>query len=218
MLAQHPAAGHVPPADLGVHVHVVGVGQVAAVLFGGGVGGEELVVVVVLALMCDHHRFVSVIEGDGGIQALLTAFTMVDGADLEAVLSTAHQARLSAAVTSALSGHDAGLTEHTGAAVIALGECDAILVVLAQVEVAAEPRLHAGIRSHDLDELAGRGSARVVEPAAAVHDVILLQHSQTTAHWRSMRKHEYFPSVFSGMCFRHLLEPGDLTIVNKHFV
>ena len=55
MLAQHPAAGHVPPADLGVHVHVVWVGQVAAVLLSRSVCGKELVVVVVLALMSDNH-------------------------------------------------------------------------------------------------------------------------------------------------------------------
>jgi len=118
---------------------------------------------------------VGIVEGDGGVEALFTSFGVVNRADLETVLSTTHlpieigmktlepqktggvfnyQTRLPTAIASALSGHDTSLAKNARAAVIAFGEGDAVLVVLAQVKVAAEPSLHAGIRSHNLDEFA----------------------------------------------------------------
>ena len=50
------------------------------------------------------------------------------------------------------------------------------LVVLAEVEVAREPGLDAAVLANELDEFARGGTAAMVQPAAAVDHVVLLQN------------------------------------------
>ena len=60
------------------------------------------------------------------------------------------------------------------------GKRDAVLVVLPQVEMATEPRLDARVGAHDLDELAAVLTT-VVQPAAAVDDVVFLEDTEPRA-------------------------------------
>ena len=81
---------------------------------------------------------------------------------------TSQEAGLPVAVAVAVAD-DAGL--HEGAAP---DRRDAVRVVVRQVEVAAEPEAHAGVRLREADE--GGGVAGVVQPRAPVFDVHLLDH------------------------------------------
>ena len=57
---------------------------------------------------------------------------------------------------------------------------DAVLVVLAQMEVATEPRFDARVGTHDLNELA-TVLTTVVQPAAAIDDVVFLEDTESRA-------------------------------------
>ena len=59
---------------------------------------------------------------------------------------------MSASISGALAGHHGCLYEGAVPPVVSPGDRQAVLVVLAQVEVAAEPGLDAGVRPHGLDE------------------------------------------------------------------
>ena len=65
---------------------------------------------------------------------------------------------------------------------------------LSQVEVSGEPSFDASVLAHDFNKFAVILS-RVVQPAAAVDNVVLLQHAQTAAHGRSVCEHKNTPSV-----------------------
>jgi len=86
---------------------------------------------------------------------------------------TSQEARLPVAVAVAVPD-DAGLHECA-----APDRRDAVRVVVRQVEVAAEPEAHAGVRLREADE--GGGVAGVVQPRAPVLHVHLLDHLRSGA-------------------------------------
>ena len=92
------------------------------------------------------------------------------------------------------------------------------MVVLSEVEMSREPPLDASVLPDELDELAALGVVGVVEPAASVDDVILLQHPQTGAIGRSVRKNEYLPPLVGGMVDQKVFEPCNLLVVDNHLV
>ena len=157
-------------------------------------------------------------HGHGHAHADLAALSVVDGADLEAVFVAAQQARLAAAITRRARGHHGGLAEDARTTVVAAREGHRILVVVRQVEVAREPALDARVLADDLDELLGHLSVVVVEPAAAVDHVALLQHAQPRADDRRVREAEDLPPLRGGVVLDRLLKPSDLLIVHHHLV
>eukprot|EP00961_Rhodomonas_salina_P050416 676975-Rhodomonas_salina.7 len=78
------------------------------------------------------------------------------------------------------------------------------------MEVAREPRLDAAVLAHQLDELAALLLVRVVEPAAAIDDVVLLQHAQARAVGGGVREDEDLPALGRGVLLQDLLEPQHL--------
>ena len=63
------------------------------------------------------------------------------------------------------------------------------------MEVAREPSLDAAVFPDKLDELAALLVVGVVEPAAAVDDVVLLEDAEAGAVWRSVRENEDLPAI-----------------------
>ena len=223
--AKHSTASHVPPAN---GVLVRGIGDryvttrrldVAAILLLRSVGREPGVMVVVVRRMGEDNGLVVVIcEGDSGVETLRTVDPMVHGTDLEALLGASHQTGLATAVSRASSSDDSSLHEDTRAAVVSLGKGDGVLVVLPEVEVAGEPGLNASVLADDLNEPPSRLSARVIQPAAAVHHVVLLKHSETRPHGRSMREDDDSPAFVSRALFHGILEPFELLRVDVDLV
>ena len=70
-----------------------------------------------------------------------------------------------------------------------------------------EPGLDAAVLTHQVDELAALLLIGVIQPAAAVDDVVLLQHTQAGTIGRSMREDEDLPAIGRGVIDQHLLEP-----------
>jgi hypothetical protein len=66
------------------------------------------------------------------------------------------------------------------------------------------------VLAHKVDEFAALLLVRVVEPAAAVHHVVLLEHTQARAVGRSVGEDEHPPAVLRGVVNEKLLEPAHL--------
>ena len=226
MHAEHGAVGHVPPADGRVVPrrvlveHALRVLDVAAVLLLRRVRAEPALVGRQLLVLdrLGHRARAAVRVGDLGVDAHLAALRVVDGAHLEAVLVAADQARLAAAVARRARGHHRRLREDARAAVVALREGHRVLVVVREVEVAREPPLDRRVGAHRLDERARDGAVVVVEPAAAVDHVALLQHAQPRADDRRVREAEDVPAVLGRVLGNLLLEPRDLRVVDDDLV
>mmetsp|Transcript_12356 Transcript_12356/g.35843 ORF Transcript_12356/g.35843 Transcript_12356/m.35843 type:complete len:676 (-) Transcript_12356:268-2295(-) len=174
-----------------------------------------------------HPRLVIIVAvRDGGIQPHLAALGMVHRADLEAVLAAPQQPALLAAIAGRATPHHRRLHEHATSAVRVRpffllgdgGEGDGILVVLPQVEVAREPALDAAVLAHQLDELATPVLVGMVEPAAAVDDVVLLQHAQPAAVGRGVGEHEDLVAFVGGVAAQEVFEPPDLGVVDDDLV
>mmetsp|Transcript_38765 Transcript_38765/g.116501 ORF Transcript_38765/g.116501 Transcript_38765/m.116501 type:complete len:302 (-) Transcript_38765:368-1273(-) len=86
------------------------------------------------------------------------------------------------------------------------------------MEMSGEPGLDGAVLPHELDELAALGVVGVVEPAAAVHDVVLLKDAQSRAVGRSVSEDKDLPALVGGMIDEHLLEPRHLFVVNGDLV
>ena len=148
--------------------------------------------------MGEDGRLVRTVDkGDGGIEALLAVHAVIHRADLhhiknnnsnhlngwmdgwmgylETLLGTAQETRLSAPITTALLTNHCSLHEDTATAVIAFREGDTVLVILSEMEVTREPSFDAGVLAHNINKAASRLATRVVQPAAAIDDVVLLQ-------------------------------------------
>ena len=81
-----------------------------------------------------------------------------------------------------------------------------------------EPPLDASVLPHQLDEFATILLVRMVQPAAAVDDVVLLQDAQTGAVGRGVGEDEDLPPLVGGMSAEEFNEPGDLLIVDNDLV
>jgi hypothetical protein len=79
--------------------------------------------------------------------------------------------------------------------------------------VAREPGLHAAMLAHKVDELAALLLVRVVQPAAAVHHVVLLEHAEARTVGRRVGEYEHSPPVLGGVVNEEVLEPPDLLCV-----
>ena len=86
------------------------------------------------------------------------------------------------------------------------------------MEVPREPRLDAPVLPHELDELLALLLVAVIEPAAAVHDVVLLQHPQAAPVGRGVCEDEYLPPLVGGVFDEDVLEPVDLPLVDGDLV
>mmetsp|Transcript_21564 Transcript_21564/g.46422 ORF Transcript_21564/g.46422 Transcript_21564/m.46422 type:complete len:225 (-) Transcript_21564:568-1242(-) len=224
MHAQDSTISHVPPADgllrpLAILVEgAVDSVDVATVGVAGRVCREPEVVVVVLMWVRHDNRLGVVAIGHGAVEADLAALGVVDSADLEAVLVATDEARVAAAVTRRARGHDAGLCKDARAAIVATRECDRVLIVVREVEVAGEPALDRWIVAHDLDELLRGVAVIVVEPAASVHHVALLKDAKARADDRRVREAEDAPALLGGVVLDGLLEPLELWHVHEHLM
>jgi len=161
-------------------------------------------------------------------------------------LDSPNKSWLSSAISCALTTNDWSLCKDTGASVVSGRECDAVLIVLTQVEVPRKPSLNTSTLSHDFNKTTSWGATynlgkrttwakftnshfkqdlsykrkltRVVKPATSVDNVIFLQHSKPAAHGRSMWKNENLPSILSLVSIAQVFEPINLTVVDEHFV
>mmetsp|Transcript_24257 Transcript_24257/g.55801 ORF Transcript_24257/g.55801 Transcript_24257/m.55801 type:complete len:245 (-) Transcript_24257:525-1259(-) len=150
---------------------------------------------------------------------------MVNSANLEAVLVAPQQPALPPFVARCAAAHDTGLCEDTrstvGVGPLLARDCresDGVLVILAEVEVAREPGLDAAVLADELDVLLGDVTRRVVEPAAPVDHVVLLKHTESGTHRRSVGEDDNPPALSSRVRLDELLEPRDLGIINGHLV
>ena len=235
--AQHAAAAELPPGDRlavdaralrRVEVAVVVVVDEALVALRRRVDAQKVaahLVDLVVAVRVDADLVVLVRVANGRVEPHDAAALVVDRADLEALLVAADQPRLLPAVARRAAAHDRRLREDARAAVrvgalarVDGRERDAVLVVLAEVEVAAEPGLDAAVLPHQLDEFARRRAAAVVQPAAAVDDVVVLQHAQPGPDRRRVREDEDLPALARRVRLHEVLEPGDLRVVDDHLV
>mmetsp|Transcript_25197 Transcript_25197/g.74957 ORF Transcript_25197/g.74957 Transcript_25197/m.74957 type:complete len:535 (+) Transcript_25197:92-1696(+) len=240
--AEHAAARHAPPrhcllADALALGRVDGqrviVAHVAAVASRGRVHLDEglaVAVHLVVVVRVDADLVPAVLVGDGGVEPDGASVCVVDRQDLEPRLVAAQQARLAPSVARAAAAHHSGLHKDARSAVRVRAlfprhrrEGDRVLVVVREMEVSREPPLDAAVPPDELDELARRArvrllAARVVQPAAAVDDVVLLQHPQPGADRRRVRKHEDLPPLLGGVLAHQPLEPGELLVVDCHLV
>ena len=59
------------------------------------------------------------------------------------------------------------------------GSSQTHLIVVGEVEVSAEPGLDLGVGAAGVDVALGGHGVVVVQPAAAVHDMVLLKHTES---------------------------------------
>ena len=69
-------------------------------------------------------------------------------------------------------------------------------------------------RTHQFNELGA--AAAVVEPAAAVDHVVLLEHPEAAADGRRVSEAENLPAVFRWVVLQEVLEPRDLLLVHSY--
>ena len=81
-----------------------------------------------------------------------------------------------------------------------------------------EPSLDAAVLPDELDELAALGVVGVVEPAAAVDDVVLLQYAEAAAVGRGVGEDEDLPPLVGRVVLEGLLEPLALLLVDGDLV
>jgi hypothetical protein len=187
---------------------------------------EELVVLVRNVFMSVNADFVIVVTiSDSSINANSTTVFVVHSTDFEASFVTANKTRLLAGITRSASAHDRGLGKYTtstvgvGTVLRVYGrEGDGILVILSQVEVTRKPCLDATVFTDDFYELAALLIVGMVEPAATVDDVVLLQDTKTAAVRGSMGEHKDSPTLVGGVCLDSIFKPLELFLVNRHFV
>ena len=177
-------------------------------------------------IVCIHSNFVGIIlVRNGSVQSNLAILLMVHRADIEPILVAPQKPRLLPTISRRTASHHRCLSKHTRATVgirtltwVDGGEGNGILIILAQVKMSTEPTLDAAMLPHELDELATILFIGMVEPAASVDDVILLQHPQTGAIGRSVRKDKYLPPLVGGMVDQKVFEPCNLLVVDNHLV
>lgn len=92
------------------------------------------------------------------------------------------------------------------------------MIILAQMKVSREPGLDAAVLAHEFNKLAALFIVGMVEPAAAIDDVIFLQDAETTSIGRSVGKDKDAPSVRGGMGLESFFKPVELRLVNGHLV
>lgn len=154
-----------------------------------------------------HSNFVGIISVRyGSVQSNFAILLVVDCANLEPILVSSQKARLLPTVSRRTASHHRCLGKHTRAAVgiwafagINGGKGDGILIILTQMEMSAEPTLYAAMLSNELNELATILLIGMVEPAASVDYVILLQNTQSRSIGWGMSKDKYLPSLVGGM-------------------
>jgi hypothetical protein len=110
---------------------------------------EILIVLIGFVFMSiDTNLVVAVSVGDSGIEADVSIFLVVHGANLKAILVSTDESRLLAAIARGSTAHDGCLGKDTRSTVgvgselgVYGGEGNGVLVVLAKMEMSREPGL-----------------------------------------------------------------------------
>ena len=173
-----------------------------------------------------HPNFVGIISVcNRSVQTNLAILLMVNRADLEPILVSSQKPRLLPTISRRTASHHRCLSEHTRATVgirsftgINSRKGNGVLIILAKVEMPAEPALDAAVLTDQLDELATILLVGMVEPATSVDDMILLQNPQTRAIGRGVRKNKYLPPLVGGMFDQKVFEPCNLLVVDNDLV
>ena len=58
----------------------------------------------------------------------------------------------------------------------------------------------------------------MIEPAAAIYDMVFLNHTNATTDWRRVRKHDNLPTVISRVILNDFLKPMNLIVIDNNFV
>jgi hypothetical protein len=86
------------------------------------------------------------------------------------------------------------------------------------MEMSTKPGLDTPVLPDQLDEFLALLFVRVVQPAATVDNMVLLQDTKSTAIGRGMGEDEYLPSILGGVSLDEVLEPIDLSLVDCDLV
>ena len=86
------------------------------------------------------------------------------------------------------------------------------------MEMTTKPSLNTPMLPHQLNKLLTLLLIRMIQPTAPIHDVILLQDTQSAPVRRSMRKNEYLPPLLGLMSLDQIFEPIDLFLVDGDLV
>mmetsp|Transcript_36373 Transcript_36373/g.48134 ORF Transcript_36373/g.48134 Transcript_36373/m.48134 type:complete len:262 (-) Transcript_36373:341-1126(-) len=176
--------------------------------------------------MCVYSSLVvAVTIGDLGVNADFSVLLVVHGADLESILVTTDKTRLLTSIARGSSAHDRGLHECACTTVgvrtilgVNRGEGDGILVVLSKMEMSREPGLDTTVLAYELDELTALEIVGVVEPAASIDNVVLLEDTETRSVGGCVGEDEDLPSLRGGVGLESFLKPCHLSIVNSDLV
>mmetsp|Transcript_3850 Transcript_3850/g.5615 ORF Transcript_3850/g.5615 Transcript_3850/m.5615 type:complete len:295 (+) Transcript_3850:400-1284(+) len=182
--------------------------------------------IVRLIFMCVDTNLIGITTvRNCSIDTDLSLLLVVNGADLESILVSTDETRLLTSITGSSSAHDGGLGEDTGSTVgvgsilrVNGGEGDTVLVVLTQVEMSRKPGLNRPVLSNQVNELLALFLIRMVQPTASIHNVILLQHTQSRPIRRSMREHKDLPSILRLVRLNKVLKPVNLCLVNGNLM
>mmetsp|Transcript_28266 Transcript_28266/g.50084 ORF Transcript_28266/g.50084 Transcript_28266/m.50084 type:complete len:268 (-) Transcript_28266:230-1033(-) len=192
----------------------------------GRVHFEEIVMLVGNVIMSINSNFVVVSTvGNGCVYTNGSTVFVVNGADFESVLVSSNKSRLLTGVTRSSLSHHRCLRKHAGSTVwvwailrVDGGEGDAVLVILSQVEMTREPGLDATMFSNKFNELSAFIFVGVIQPAASVDDVVLLQNTQSRSIGRCVGENKQLPTIFGRMSLDSFFEPFQLFGINGNLV
>ena len=83
------------------------------------------------------------------------------------------------------------------------------------MEVTREPSLDASVFTDKFNELSALGFIGMVQPAASIDNMVLLQHTKTTSIRRGMGEDKDLPAIISRVVLDNLLKPVNLVLVNS---
>jgi hypothetical protein len=140
------------------------------------------------------------------------------------LLIAANHSRLLVAVTESSATHDTLVCTKTHLPRLGWGSTAGsmvnsrkgdVLVVLSQMEMSTKPSLDATILTDNFDKLAAFHIVGMIQPAAAIDDMIFLQDTKSTFIGRSGGKGKDFSSLITWMSLIDgVFKPFELFLVN----
>mmetsp|Transcript_6268 Transcript_6268/g.9229 ORF Transcript_6268/g.9229 Transcript_6268/m.9229 type:complete len:307 (-) Transcript_6268:225-1145(-) len=162
---------------------------------------------------------------NGSIETNRSVLLVVDGANFESVLVSSNETGLLTTVTGRSRSHNGGLDKDATSTVgvgtdfgVKRGEGNGVLIILTQVKVTREPCLDATVFTDQFNKLTALGLVGMIQPTAAIYNVIFLQNTESTSIWWSMGKDHNFPTLSRRVVLADLFEPIDLLLIDRYFM
>mmetsp|Transcript_2132 Transcript_2132/g.4820 ORF Transcript_2132/g.4820 Transcript_2132/m.4820 type:complete len:313 (-) Transcript_2132:195-1133(-) len=86
------------------------------------------------------------------------------------------------------------------------------------MKVSREPSLDGSMFSYEFNKLAALAFVGMIEPAAAIDDMVLLNDSETRSIGRSVGKDKDFPIVVGRMLLEQIFKPINLGLIDNDFM